>query len=401
MLKNVLILFLVVLSLKGWGQNEAIQNEILNYSDSKSDMIIKGRRLLLDKFLEGDYQKVKEVKDYLKTELENEDYAALYPIEYWLILYWTQDYQELIKNMNELEAPQRANFARKIKPPYDLLFEKIRDHSLTSQLFLQTQVKHAELEQMDKDFLSMNLTFLLMDEKDELAKTQDMLNVMADEFLEAYPESKYEHFTRTYYRQKFVPSNWGFGFEFFSGYSLFTENLETRYKNQISIGVAFDVQYKRVILYLRDYIGLTKTKEDFPYDTGVWEKGSQARVYMSEASLGYVTIDNKYLKVVPFAGIASTDIAATEVDLTKKPDLDKVELEFTTTYAVGLNVDIKLGRSKMPIVSFEAEQNYLFLRLRYAYCMPQFEKNYDGVSGNMHYLTIGIGGFGRKIKREH
>jgi len=294
-----------------------------------------------------------------------------------------------------------AKFARKIKPPYDLLYEKVRNHTEISQLFLQTQINHSELEQMDKDFLSMNLNYLLIDEKDPLAKMQDTLNVMADAFLATYSESKYESITRTYFRQKFVPSNWGYAFEFFSGYGLFTDNLETRYKGQVPIGVAFDVQYKNAILYLRDYIGLTKTRKDLPYSSGVWEKGSQARVYLPEASLGVVALDNKYFKVVPFAGIASTDIAATEVDLTKEPDLEQVELEFTTTYTVGLNLDIKLGRSKMPIVTMQAEQNYLFLRVRYAYCMPQFEKTYDGVSGNMHYITIGIGGFGRKIKRDH
>lgn len=32
--------------------------------------------------------------------------------------------------------------------------------------------------------------------------------------------------------------------------------------------------------------------------------------------------------------------------------------------------------------------------------MPRFEKKYNGMTGNMHYKTIGIGGFSRRVKRD-
>lgn len=399
-MRNLLILFLIFSSLDSVGQNDGIQNEILNYSDSKSELIVKGRRLLLDKFLVGDYEKVRELKDYLKWAVENQDYVAFYPIEYWLILHWTQEYTELIDHVVGFDTPEIAQFKRKMIPPYDLLFEKIRHQSRVSELQLQAAIYKSNMEDVEKDFLSMHLKYILAD-TDYPQITQDSINAVADAFLSAYPKSKYEDYTRKFFRQKMVVSNWGFGFEFFSGYGILSGNLDNKFRTQVPFGVAFDIEYKRAVLYLRDYIGISKTREDIPYSRGIWERGSQVRVFLPEASLGYVALNSPRLKIAPFAGIASTDIGPTQVDLTNNPDLKEVELEFTTTYTLGINVDIKLGRSKMPIVTLGAEENYLFLRLRYAYNLPQFERSYAGMDGHMHYLTVGLGGFGRKIKRDY
>lgn len=79
-------------------------------------------------------------------------------------------------------------------------------------------------------------------------------------------------------------------------------------------------------------------------------------------------------------------------------NLENAELKFTTTYSFGLNTDIKLARNKKASTS---EEGYRFLRLRYAYNLPRFSKKYERAIGNLHYITIGIGGFGRTIKRQY
>lgn len=79
-------LILLIFSNCLYSQVDSIKSQILNYEDSKSAIISKGRKLLLDKFIEGDLMKVKEVKDYL-INTEDENYIAFYPSEYWFILY--------------------------------------------------------------------------------------------------------------------------------------------------------------------------------------------------------------------------------------------------------------------------------------------------------------------------
>ena len=63
--------------------------------------------------------------------------------------------------------------------------------------------------------------------------------------------------------------------------------------------------------------------------------------------MGYTIRDSKRLKLAPFVGISSMDIGPTEYDLQEKRSLEDYELTFTTTYALGFNVDIKLGKSKV------------------------------------------------------
>lgn len=107
--------------------------------------------------------------------------------------------------------------------------------------------------------------------------------------------------------------------------------------------------------------------------------------------MGYVLIDNKVIKFAPFAGIAATDIGPPEQDIKKVPDLSQVDLKFTTTYSLGLNIDFKLISDKTSVVSAGRAQDYLFIRVRYSYDITQFKNKYAGFGGNMHNLTIGIG----------
>jgi hypothetical protein len=400
MIRYPLLVFFTVLCLDLSGQDNSIQKEILNYSNTESEIILKGRRLLLERFLEGDYEKVREIKDYLISAIPAEDYIIFYPPEYWLILHWTREYDYLLESINSTRPANMPENQRKIKPQYDLLFEKMVDKSRQSRSIIEAGIINSDIGTIEKDFLLMHLIYIIAGENNYEA-TRDTLNSLSDNFLTEYPGNAYEDFTRKYLRNKFVPSKWAFAFELFSGYGVFTQNLETRYLNNVPLGIAFDIEYRNLTLYLRNYIGFSRTKNDYYFDNGIWPERSQVRVFLPEASLGFIAINSNFLKIAPFAGVSSADIGPTEFDRKRDPNLEKVELAFTTTYTFGINADIKLGKSRMPLVSPYAEQNYRFIRLRYGYNLPQFERKYSGMNGQMHYLTLGIGGIGRKIKREY
>ncbi|HEY5391854.1 MAG TPA: hypothetical protein VIJ57_07060 [Hanamia sp.] len=409
-MKKLLLLICCFSALHSFAQKDSLQNQILNYSDSNVEIITKGRGLLAEKFMEGDYEKVREIRDYLLQKVQDKNYLIFYPLENWYILYWTQQYNELLKSISVTDSlnNQRFNrigydddlrFDKKIQPAQDLLFSKLYERSKDSILQLDTFIDNSSLKDEDKDFLKLNLLYLIKAGSSR-ATARDSLNVSADKFLEEFPASKHVSFIRKYIRAEYVPSKWGFVFEFFSGYDILTKELKDHFTNAVPIGVAFDIYYKKWALFLRDHIGLNKTSIDIPYNNGVWEKGSQVRVYLPEASVGYVALENKILKLTPFAGISSTDFSPTTVDQNSNSNLKNAELKFTTTWSAGLNVDIKIGRSKTPMVSYN-EESYWFLRVRYGYNLPQFQNKYDGYSGAIHYITVGVGGFGRAIKRKY
>lgn len=377
-------------------QIDSIHSQIMGYDDSKSTIISKGRALILDKFLEGDLGKVKEIKDYLIT-IENDDYFAFYPAEYWYILYWTNEYTELAYDIQHMDSTVLASFYSRIQPLRDKLSFRLNEKSFENETLLKEQVILADLDDETKQILLLNLDNLFLENRKDIY-AQDSVNIRADEFLRSYKSGKFEDFTKKYIRYKLVPKDWGMTFEFFSGYSLYNGNLNKNYSNNIPIGVAFDICYKNWELYLRDYIGFTKTKTDKVYSTGIWEKDSRAMVFLPEASIGYVGYNDNRFKLSPFAGIGAMDIGPTLNNLEENEDLREVSLEFTTTYIVGVNLDIKFGPYRTP--SYSPKTSYGFLRIRYGYCLPQFDRKYEGMIGNMHYITVGFGGMARGTKRE-
>jgi hypothetical protein len=187
-------------------------------------------------------------------------------------------------------------------------------------------------------------------------------------------------------------------FEFFTGYSINSGKLSNNYTNNVPVGVAFDIVYKKWELYLRDYIGFNKTKQDIDYSLGTYEKDSRTMVFLPEASVGYVAVDNNSFKISPFAGIGAMHITPPLGETEEHPDLEEVT-RTATTYTLGINLDIKFGPRDTP--EFSPKSTYGFLRIRYGYTIPRFANKYEGMTGNMHYITVGIGGLARGLKRAY
>jgi len=383
-----LLIFGLIISLNSQGQNE-LQKEILNYNDTRYELVTKGRRLMIDRLLAGDLEKTKQVRNYLISEVENHEYIALYPAENWLLMYWTQEYFALTSDIRIYETVKDDYGNGKRHPQEDYLLDKLVAETKNHIKQLTDSISQSSLEDSEKDFLIMNLHYLVSDVEAYPSEQED-LNLLADNYLLKYPNSSFATFTREYIRYKHDVSPWSFAAEFFSGYGFQTRDLNKQFGNNIPIGVAFDIGYKNFVLYLRYYIGLANTKFDTAYSVGVWESGSQVRVFLPEASLGYKIYKSERLNLVPFLGVSSTSISPTEYDLKETPELEELEIPFCLTYTFGLNLDIKLGEPLMPLVSFNGEDSYRFLRVRYSCNIPQFERKIQGISGQIHAITIGF-----------
>lgn len=393
----MITLVLTLFSTSIFSQEDGIKSMILNHEDSKSVIISKGRKLLLDKFLEGDLKMVREIKDYL-VDTEDDQYIAFYPAEYWFVLYWTLDYDELAKDIQRFDSARIESYNTRIQPYNDMLYSILKEKTFENESYIKGQIEGAGLDTETTRILTLNLDWLLLDSRKDIY-AQDTLNDQADVFLETYPSSEYGGFAREFIRFRYVQRDWGVAFEFFTGYGIFAGSLSESYTHNIPLGVAFDVCYRNFELYLRDYIGFNKTKRDFEYSSGTWGKGSRAMVFLPEASLGYVTYNDNRFKVSPFAGIGAMNIGPTFQAVEETPELDEVELEFTTTYMIGFNFDLKFGSKNTP--AFMPKTSYGFMRIRYAYNIPGFDQKYGNMTGNMHYITIGFGGMARGLKRQY
>lgn len=346
-MKPITFLVLVMTVIAVTGQEDQIEKQILNFDDSKSVIISRGRNFLLDRFMQDDLDKVKEIKDFLIEKAEDENYTALYPVEHFLILYWTREYVELGRVIARLDSLELEKYNQRIRPPADMLFQKLQEKTIEYAEVLEKRIYNAQLDRETKSLLLLNFKYLMSDTEID-PYLQDTLNTQANLFMDDWTESSYNTYVGRFIRQRYVPKKWGMAFEFFSGYGIYTGALSESYTNNVPFGVAFDIAYKKFEFYLRDYIGFNSIKKDFSYSSGIWEKGSRAMVFIPETSLGYVISDNNRFKVSPFAGIGAMDISPPSADTEEKPDLKEVSLEFTTTWMTGVNIDIKFGPSRVP-----------------------------------------------------
>lgn len=391
---SVLLLVLPVMLL---AQDKDLEQEIMNYSETRSQLISKGRKLLMDKFLEGDIEKVKEVKDYLLREVQNEDYVALHPAEVWMIMYWTGEHEQLPEAIQQFNQESLGTYQRKIFPEPDMLFTKLVEKSWDNLQMLEDAVLNSTLDLPTKDFLLLHLNYMVSGEP-LMKLSQEEVNTMADLYLETHPESSYEEFIKNNIRFKYEASKWGLGFEFFSGYGVFTGELGEMYNNHGVLGVAFDVEYQKFTLYLRNYIGFAKTKQDRESAGVLWPKDSPAQMFFPEASLGYAMIENEKIKISPFIGIGAANVGPSTVEVEERPELEALDVGFSPSYTVGLNLNFKLGWEASPLLSMREDKSYWFARVRYSYTLPQFSE-YPLHSGNVHSITIGLGGMARSMKR--
>jgi hypothetical protein len=387
------IVFLTSLPVALFGQADSIKNEIMSYSIQKPVIIAKGRKFLLDKLIQKDYKKVREIRDYLRYKIENIDNLAFTPREYLLIAYWTKEYDEIINNINVINFNTSA---LSIRPPDDQLFEKIREHSWISIELLGSFIDDSWLGRVDKDFLKLNLRFLITD-NDYPQINDKYLISQANQFLELYPQSNFESFIRYNIKVTKFASDWEWGAQSFSGYGMFTGNLSKIFTNIIPIGFTIDGAYKNLVFNMRLYPGFFKTKIDIPYESGVWNRGSKVRIIIPELSAGYIVSNNEDLKIAIFIGIGLSDIMPSENDVNKNPDLENAELKFSTTYTLGLNYDIKLGPAVKVKEGANLVERYFIIRIGYEYYFPQFQWKYDGFNGGIQSLTLGFGMFDRKI----
>lgn len=66
-------------------------------------MISKGRSLTLEHLQKGDLFALKEVKAYLTRETGN-PYSVYLPVEYWLLSFWTEEYDILLQEVKAVSA---------------------------------------------------------------------------------------------------------------------------------------------------------------------------------------------------------------------------------------------------------------------------------------------------------
>jgi hypothetical protein len=404
MRKQIISLLLIFGCFSAFVSSQDIASSIKNNKLSKSDIISRGRNLLLDSYVSGDIDKVNEAYLYLNDKVANDDFAVFNSFEQIYLGALTKNYTYSLHEILRIDSISKLNpsIRRKnsIMPNTELLSQKLADNSFVYLHKIIKNIDKSTLSGEDKSMLTLILNDIFSENyqintPEVKAKIQNGINLKCDSFLVAYPHSRYEHYVRNYIRLVIGRSDWGFGMDFSIGYA--NAGLKSNYIDDgYSVGIGCEFQHKKLGLFTRVNIIGTTTKKDFYFTpTAILPAGSSVTYLAPEISLGYETLNNKKVTFMPFAGISGLFCDPLKDDQDKIPQLKDKELS-SFCYQVGLNCDFKLKSLKANQYLIN-EYNIQSIRLRVTYLMPS--TNIPELKGNQLMVTVGWGLVGYAKKR--
>lgn len=380
---------------KGYCQNES---DVIGPVYTKSDEISKSRRVLLDKFLEKNRIGIILEMDRLMM-LDDKDYLTLYPLEFWLLSYWLQDYKPILSSVKENNTDSlHTDGTIKIPPQRDYLTVKLLEKSKEERNEILSRLKAAELSEEEKRFLSMHLDYLLEDHTSR-GSDQEKLNQLADNFLNDYPGSEYAGFTKKFIRIKYTVSDDGYVLSFFSGKFLFTGNLTDYYKQPTLLGLSFEGFKNRWVYQLNLTFGFCKTKKDMPGKNEVWPQGSKALGGNVDLAVGRQIVNNKIFTITPLAGLG---IFGLDPNTNKEPEYKGGGIKTNIAGRIGFVADIKLSAEELPrggFYHYYMSSTVPSIRVGYDYILTPLKNSFITYSGTVHRIIVGIGISQRKVQR--
>jgi hypothetical protein len=402
MKKLILIISLALLAASLKAQTDSIPAFLRESGMLHSEAITKARRYLLDKFIARDMEAVKQTKDYMMAYLDNEDYLALYPVEYIMLSYWTHDYDELLLILPVLDTLSEPGHRRRVLPEKDFLYEKIYEKSIDSYSALVFALRAADLGDEEKAFLLLFFDYMMME--DEFPQvTQEMLNDAGEQFLATYPGSRYEGVVRRYVILRLVPAKTGSFMEFYGGMGFFTRGLSTGFNDFGLFGMGYSLRIHSTLLNFGLLLGPTTNLIATDYKGTTWDAGERASLVSFETSLGYQLWKNHRFTLAPLAGVGFIEIAPSGYDEKTEPEMKDLGLKLRGSLLLGAHLDYNFSRRQSVQYSYlgiRQVENIWLVRLGYNFYSPGFGKKYDGYDGAVHIVRLGIGYNSHRLVRD-
>ena len=403
-------LLILLFSLNSFSQNDSLRSQIMNYEQSSHDFLDKGRRLLLDNFMKSDMVKVKEVKDLLLKENYSNVYNTFYPIEYIYILYWTEEYDELIDFIKQVDFTLPVSNSVRILAATDNMFSTLLQQTVENKDILLLFIKESNVSEMDKEFLTLQLEDILragFSNRIDFESEQTVyINELSDQFLDKYPDSPYDTIIRETIRYKFEPSPWAFYWDIVGfGAVVPTGDLGEYFGVGVSMEMAFDFRYKKLVGIFGFGFSGHSLNNDIYINNVVWPKESSATLGIGYLNAGYLLLDTKRFSIYPFIGGAYSGISTSDDTVKETPELKKLKLN-SWFPQVGIGFDYKF---KMPLLDYYgmgSDANWSRISVRYTYRMPNFGRKLEPVSGVnqpmdgfIHSIMVSWGLGGRETNR--
>jgi len=393
---SIFLLILINISILAFSQD--IATSIKSYELSKSDIISKGRNLLLDSYIAGDIEKVTEAYLYLNNKVADTNYAVFTAFEQIYVGSLTQNYIFSIKEILRIDSLSKVlpdKRTSKVYPTDNQLGSKLYEFSYMYLPKIRKNIQLSNLSNEDKGILNLTLNDIFENSNvpaDIRAKVQDDINQQCDSFLNSFKNSKYEHYVRYRIRKIYKVNDWGFGEYGAFGYINTQGNMGKYLSDGGGFEFGFEGYYKKMAIFLKVGVFINQVKKDIPFENySTLYAGTSANLSNVELSLGYPILDNRSIAFVPFAGIGANILDPTSNTTDNYPELKNKEIASFCTL-VGLSCDLKFKKTAI-------YPSYTAVRVRLTYFMPSSFN--AALNGNQLTLTVGYCLVGHTSKRQY
>jgi hypothetical protein len=377
-----------------------IAKTITDYEETKSTIISKGRKLLLDQFVADRIDKVEEVYTYLNDKVADIDYAAFNAFEQINLSCWTRRYEYALKEILYLDSLSTArkdvqsSGPSRIYPENDRLSTRIYEKTAPVLSSVLNNIETSELSREQKEVLQLIMKDIyLTGNNRSKSPFQDSINVLSTKFLSSYPASPYANYIRNSVRFVYHRNDWGFGYDFGLGYTQVMGSTADNYKNGFNANGGIDIYYKQTVAYIRFLMSTSGTKHSVVANQGnVIPPETFMNFNHFEFSLGYALPDLKLLTVTPFAGIGAFGISYGTAEERTAGSMLKNAGKTVLCYQGGLNLDFNLTKKN-------TTEGKIPLRLRCTYIKPA-NMIYKDMNTEVLTLSLGLSLQGWGTKRE-
>jgi hypothetical protein len=384
-------------------QIDPIEQEIMDHITTH-DLVAKGRSFIIENLAAGNTVKVRETFDFLNKNYENESTDMIFHkspfsyIENILINYYLKDYDQILSNI--LAVVPNHYQPNNYRPIY---YSHIaEDHHIEKVMqkwehYIKESVQISNVTEERKEFLLLFYDYLRISQSPFFNTYDDTLNSHADKFISSFPYSENIPFVKENIRHVLIPSEWSSGWSFNLAFHPLEGALDSSFTHITTLGLDKDVFYKKFYINAALEIGSTITKDTISINDNIWLKDDIATAAITRLNLGY-SFETNRIRFIPNLGIGSTGLYAKVDEDEDSKDEDRAKIGSTFTTNIGLTIDYKLRSNRLTNRRRNIEKSFGFIRFKYNYSEPRFQKRFNRFDGV--YQTFSIG-YGRYTKLKH
>ncbi len=378
MKKTITLLILLFCVLSVFSQ-EDIKSQILSYSDSTEMIIRNGRKLILDKTVDGDHAGANKTLNFLK---ENSDkrYIILYPGEELLFSLATRNFPLFLyiaKNFDTLLEGKTKSVAG------ESMVIELREYLSTEMPFITDELEQYQMAEVDKKLIRIYIRYYM---NEDLAD----LNTTIRNYQKTYPGSEYSCFLNelkkltTTARMNFV---FGYGNEFLNGdiAEVFTNRLHV-----LNMEIDGFINQLYLSFFIGGSVSQVRSNIDLPVKKKDWIHAKEEKVSSLKygMKIGRTIFYNQRLNVYPYLSIGGYEMNSQSSEFENK-DSANPKNNLTGSFFAGFGAASDIVLKKWEPKSLYEPAGFVFLRPQIGY--DQFLSNKDYTKGYDFHFMISLG----------